>query len=107
MPVTNPTDQDVSMGFLTGVLTVGATITRIRSGSSIPMGNGLTVLADKDNEGVIYFSPYSDMVIDDSDPDKQGMPLEAGDSFQIQVDNVNKVYFKATEAGQKLRYAAE
>lgn len=58
---------------------------------------GVLVQADQDNTGDIYV--YAQ---DDAD----GIRLQPGDGYFVEIDNANKVYVKASVADQVVRWSA-
>lgn len=65
---------------------------------------GVLVVAHKDNAGIVYVGKEG--VKTDATPAFAGIPLAAGDSVVIEVDNLNKVYVIASQADQKAFFLA-
>lgn len=65
---------------------------------------GVLVVAHKDNAGIVYVGKKG--VLTDATPAFAGIPLAAGDSVVIEIDNLNKVYVIASVDNQKAFFLA-
>ncbi|MCA9100066.1 MAG: hypothetical protein R3C10_03670 [Pirellulales bacterium] len=69
--------------------------------SSTPATRGVLVRAAHDNTGTVYVGASSSVTANSSDA-TDGLPLAAGDSLLVKVDDANKVYLIANTTGQKV-----
>lgn len=72
---------------------------------STPAAHGVLIRAHKDNTGTVYIGK-SDVTAGSADA-TDGMPLQAGESLTLNVDNANKVYAIGSAAGQKLFWVVD
>lgn len=90
---TNPT------GFAANVITVGATEVQ-GSDVAIAVGKSIVLTAEAANTHSIYVGVTGVLTT-------TGFEIAPGAGLTVCVSNLNKLYFIAGAAGQKLRYAVE
>ena len=79
---------------------VGTTAVQLVTAST-PATRGVLLRAAADNSGTVYVGNSSSVTADSADA-TDGMPLAAGDSLLVKVDDASKVYVIASATGQKV-----
>jgi len=91
-----PTLSRTPTTFKGGQKTVSLAGTAEALGSDTPI-RGVTIVALKDNTGFVYLS--------DSTVDSSGDKLWAGDTRNIAIDNLNKIYLDVSVSGDGVTYS--
>ena len=84
----------------TGAITVGTSVVQGDDIAAAP-DRAIVLVADSGNTGTVYVG-HSSFVTTST-----GFPLAAGTILQLNVDNLNDIYFVADAAGQVVRYIVE
>lgn len=82
-----------------GAVTVGTSAAPLRTDSVRPR-HGVVLRGDPDNGGTVYVG-FSEEVTTGT-----GFPLLAGESLNLEVEDLKQVYFIASEANQVIRWVA-
>lgn len=90
-----PVRQSLSTAFVVLPLTVGVTALRLITAAT-PVRSLTTVKADPANTGVVY------LITSGAGTIATGYPLAAGDVVIVDIDDLNKLWFIASVASQKL-----
>lgn len=69
-------------------------------GPDVGSGTGFWLKARSGNTGNVYFSYVSAS----SDADSTGFELAAGESIQVQIKNLNELYFTADTDGNQIAW---
>lgn len=80
---------------------IGTSAVQVNS-SSIAASNSITVRADTANTGVVYIGPST--VTANTTAGTDGIPLTAGESITVPLNNINIVYAIGSATGQKVFY---
>lgn len=86
--------------FTHGSKTVGTSVI-VLSATSIKTKSGVLIKAAAGNAGKVYPGSIP-TVTADSDDATDGFELSAGDSVEVEVDNVSNIHLIASEANQKV-----
>lgn len=78
---------------------IGVTAVQITA-TSIEAQKGVLIKADTNNSGIVYIG-NSDVTAGSADA-TDGFPLQPGESVQVEIDNVNRIYAIGSAAGQKV-----
>lgn len=80
-----------------GTQTVSSAGTAVAIATSQTLSNGVTIKASASNTGVIY-------VGNSSVSSSNGLPLTAGESIPVAIDDLAKVYIDADVSGEGIEY---
>lgn len=82
---------------------IGTTAVQIAT-SSIPVKKGVLIKASNNNTGIVYVGNLN--LTAGTNDQTDGFELEAGESVVIEIDDVNKLYARASSSGQKIFFIA-
>ena len=99
LPVTVVRNQKAH-SLRTGVITVGTVAVQGDDVAAAP-DRAIALVADTANTGTVYVGRDGNVDVN------TGFPLSASTVLQLNIDNLNDIWFIADTAGQKVRYIVE
>lgn len=96
--------SDTSDTFYTGSQTIGTTPVQFNRNGAQNINRGVQFKAASGNAGSVYIGKAS--VTADTDPERDGFPIDANQGQFVPVSDVDQIYLLASEAGQKIFWMA-
>lgn len=97
-----PVKQYVPIAILDGATSVGTAGTRVQVTTANTPCFSITLTAGSANTGIMCIGGTT--VTASTGTARTGLPLNAGDTAIIELDNVNKIWLDSTVSGDKASY---